>query len=36
MKNVPLIFDYNYGKFFTDFDNFCIIENRNEYSTNGV
>ena len=27
------IFDYNYGNFFTDFDNFSTAGNSDEYST---
>jgi len=27
------VFDYNYGSFFIDFDNFSTTVNRNKYST---
>jgi len=30
------IFDYNFGNFLIDFDNFCIIGNMNEYSTKQI
>ena len=36
MKMFHFIFDYNYGNFFIDFDNFCTVGNRNEYSTKRV